>query len=88
MSGNLNSFRANLDTSFDNLGDEQFNALYEEVLKEKAKRLIGKMTANNNPLQFVERFSTRQISLATIIFVHGNNYVITANEWTVGPLIR
>lgn len=47
MSGSLNTFGNNVVASFDNLSHAQFRILYEEVLKERARRLLGKEVLND-----------------------------------------
>jgi hypothetical protein len=81
MSGSLNSFRANIDASFDNLDKHQFHALYEEVLKEKARRLIGEEAANSNR-------SWNEVNLTADLQLSSGHCHIVASTWNLTDKTR
>ncbi len=72
MSGSLNSFRANL--TFGNLNSRQFDALYEEVLKEKARRLIGEEALNTG-------MSWQEVSLTADLRLSNGHCHVIAQTW-------
>ena len=74
MSGSLNTFRVNIDASFDNLDPKQFEALWEEVLKEKARRLIGKEAVNTG-------MSWKKVGMTADVHVSNGNAHIVASTW-------
>lgn len=76
MSGSLNSFSDNLKSSFGNLNAARFDELYKEVLKEKAKRLIGKESA-------ISGNTWMKVDLSSIIFVSNKNAVVQEDTWNL-----
>ena len=74
MFGSLKPFRNNIGASFGNLSEPQFDALYEEVLKEKAKRLIGEQAAGKDHL-------FRQVGLTATLYLSSGQCHIHSNTW-------
>jgi len=76
MSVSLSTFRANISSSFDILTPQQFEALYEEVLKENAKRLIGEKA-----LKAVMVW--KEVTLGADITVTGNGCAVRNKRYDI-----